>query len=177
MCGGLFRKNLPSKQSPHYRRAIEKAHSSARAETHVKRVKIHIKYGTKLHARSHADSSMYGTDSSTNFSIFRLVVSKGCKHRVGIALGSAKSQPLRALCFPLSYYRLDRLSLQIEPQERPPGHSRVQSVFHFPCLWNQCLFWVLVIEPQLLGLGGRTPAAAAATGASHCGRGKVVLRT
>jgi len=30
--------------------------------------------------------------------------------------------------------------LRIEPQERPQGHSRTQSVFHFPCLWNQFLF-------------------------------------
>jgi len=42
---------------------------------------------------------------------FRLVVSKGCKPRLGIALGSDKFQLLRALCFPLSRYRLNRLPL------------------------------------------------------------------
>ena len=33
--------------------------------------------------------------------------------------------------FSLSRYRLNRLGLQIEPQERPPGHSRAQSVKKF----------------------------------------------
>jgi len=35
---------------------------------------------------------------------FRSAVSKGCKPRVGIALGSGKSQPLRALCFHLAHF-------------------------------------------------------------------------
>ena len=43
-------------------------------------------------------------------------------------------QPLRALCFSLARYRLDRLGLQIEPQERPQGYSRTRSAFRFPCL-------------------------------------------
>ena len=53
--------------------------------------------------------------------------------------------------------------LQVESQERPQGHSRTQSVFHFPSLWSKFLFCFVVMVPQLLGLGGRTRAAAAAS--------------
>ena len=43
--------------------------------------------------------------------VVRLVVSKRCKPRAGIALGSGKSQPLRALCLSLSRYRPNKIIL------------------------------------------------------------------
>jgi len=46
----------------------------------------------------------------------------------------------------------------------PGRHNPIPSSFLSLHLL-QVFFWCLVIEPQLLGLGGRIPAAAAATGA------------
>ena len=79
------------------------------------------------------------------------------------------SQPLRTLFFPLSRYRINRLSLLCaetghrEPHV-PPSHESHRGL---PALSFQLCRCLLDISPQLLGLGGRTRAAAAAAAGSE----------
>ena len=78
---------------------------------------------------------------------------------LGIALGSGKSQPLRALCSPLSRYRRNRLPLLCSE-----GTANHTTPMLGPGRWRgrpPCSFHSFVMVPQLLCLGGCTRAGAA----------------
>ena len=76
--------------------AIANAHACARP---MKR-----KLSTSVHTRREPVTNL----EWAIYSIFRLVVSKGCQPRMGIALGSGKSQPLRTICFSARFVSLSR---------------------------------------------------------------------
>ena len=76
-----------------------------------------------------------------------------------------KSQPLHALCFSLSRYRLNRPPLPCSEivSPRPQIPPRSESKDGLPPRRFQRCCWLLGIVPQSAGLGSRTRAAAAAS--------------
>ena len=89
-----------------------------------------------------------------------------------------KSQRLRALCFSLSRYRLNRLSLLCSESGSPRSPQippRPESEHGLPPRCFQRCRWLLVIVSQSTGLGGRTRAAAASEAPATFSRFRVVI--